>query len=368
MNVRFNRSKDVGFYKELQSKVNQYFIENNISKNANGLMAFKVGLFLSLLVAFYLIIILELVNPWMMLIAAILMGATTAFIGFNVGHDAIHGSMSSKKWVNRVFSMAFNLVGANAYMWDIMHNKVHHTFTNIPGHDEDLEAAPGLIRLSPKDEYKEVMRFQHIYAFALYSLTSLSWVLRKDYVKFFADKIGQYETQGHPTSAYVGLFFWKAVYYTLFIVFPLVFIDSITWWQFIIGFVAMHMAEGLTLGLVFQLAHVVEGLEYPEPDETGTVEESWAVHQMYTTADFARNNPLVTFLCGGLNFQIEHHLFPHVCHVHYPAISKIVEEVAHEHNVPYLENKTFGKALKSHYSILKELGKPHPTLKHMKVA
>lgn len=253
--------------------------------------------------------------------------------------------------------LSFNFLGANDYMWSIQHNIAHHTYTNIPGHDEDTEVAKGLLRLSPADKRTKIMKYQHYYAFFLYSFASLSWVLRKDYVKFFQKKIGDsVDTSHHPKKEVFNLFFFKGVYYTIFIVAPLVFLD-ITVGQFLIGFITMHLAEGLVLGLVFQLAHVVEGTSFPEPDPQGNIEEAWAVHQMYTTANFARKSWLANFLCGGLNMQVEHHLFPYICHTHYAKISDIVKQTAEEFNVPYIENPTFFAAIKSHYNVLRKLGK-----------
>lgn len=355
MKLKFNRKCQTGFYQELQREVSDYFETNNISKNANTLMVLKTILFLGGLVALYCLIVFGQFSLGVTLVLTILIGMCQAFIGFNVAHDAIHGSYSANKTVNRLLSYSFNIMGANAYVWKITHNTVHHTYTNIPGHDEDLDVAPGLVRLSRLEELKPIMRYQHLYAFFLYGLASLSWVFRKDFVKFFQPKIGQTDNTNHPKEEYFNLFFFKAVYYTLFIVVPLIVMD-ITWWQFVIGFLIMHLAEGLVLGLVFQLAHAVEETDFPEPDEEGSMEESWAVHQMHTTANFSRKSPLAAFFCGGLNFQIEHHLFANICHIHYPAISTIVERVAHKHGIPYHENVTFFDALGSHYRILKKLG------------
>ena len=356
MKVKFNGKSRPGFYVEVKREVENYFKSNNISKNANGEMIGKTLLFLGLLLILYWAIVFVNINIWLTLVLAILIGAVQAFIGFNICHDAIHGSYSSNGRVNKWLSYTFNLIGANAYVWKITHNTVHHTYTNIPGHDEDLDVAPGLVRLSRLEKIKPMMKYQHIYAFFLYGLASLSWVFRKDYLKFFQPKIGQTDNTGHPKGEYFNLFFFKAIYYTLFIVVPLLLMD-ITWWQFLIGFLCMHLAEGLVLGLVFQLAHTVEGIDYPEPDEKGHLEESWAVHQMHTTANFARKSRLAGFLCGGLNFQIEHHLFANICHVHYPAISSIVKSVAERHGVPYHENKTFFGALISHYKTLRRFGR-----------
>ncbi|MDQ3393584.1 MAG: acyl-CoA desaturase [Bacteroidota bacterium] len=347
------------FYATLRKRVDSYFRENNISKNANGQMVFKTVFFLGGLFIIYGLIISNQFGPWTMLALAILLGMFSAFNGFNVAHDAIHGAYSKNKIVNKSLGLVFNLLGANAYVWSITHNVVHHTYTNIPGHDEDIEVAPGLVRLSPEDEHKPIMKYQKYYAFLLYGLASLSWVLRKDYVKFFQPKIGQYDNTKHPKIEYFNLFFFKLLNYAVFIIIPLIVLD-ITWWQFLIGFLMYHIAQGLVLGLVFQLAHVVEETTFPFPNEEGNIEEAWAIHQMRTTANFSRKSWLANFLCGGLNLQVEHHLFPHICHVHYINISPIVEKTAHEFNLPYNENITFIDALKSHYQMLDKFGRKEP--------
>jgi linoleoyl-CoA desaturase len=241
-------------------------------------------------------------------------------------------------------------------MWNITHNVVHHTFTNIPGHDEDIEVAPGLIRLSPAEKATPIQKYQHYYAFLLYGLAAISWIFRKDFKKFFQKKIGNYNNSQHSASAYFNLFFFKFLYYFLTIAVPIIMLPTITWWQFLFGYVSLQLVKGFVIGLVFQLAHVVEGTDFPEPNEDGNIEEAWAIHQMCTTANFARKSWLATFLCGGLNMQIEHHLFPKICHIHYPAISEIVQKTAIECGVPYIENETFGGALASHYAMLKRFG------------
>lgn len=190
----------------------------------------------------------------------------------------------------------------------------------------------------------------------LYGLASQSWVLRKDYVKFFKARIGQHDNTNHPRQEYINLFVFKAAYYLAFLMLPML-VLTLSWWQVLIGFIVMHLAEGLVLGLVFQLAHVVEGTSFPVPTSGNTIQETWAVHQLQTTANFAPRSRLATFLCGGLNRQIEHHLFPRICHVHYPAIAAIVKQTAEEFGLPYLENPTFGSALRSHYRLLKQLGR-----------
>ncbi len=338
--VKFTNTNKSTFYATLRKRVDSYFEDQNLSVHANGAMWFKAFFFLGGFIALYLLILLGNFNALTMVCLAILLGMFGAFVGFNICHDAIHKAFSDKPFINKIFSILFSLVGASAYVWSICHNIVHHTYTNIAGHDEDIDVAPGLIRFCENEPVNKIQRYQHFYAFGLYSLAMLSWVFRKDYKKFFQTKIGC-QVANHPRIEYFNLFFFKFVYYFLFI----------------IGFLALQFSQGLVLGLVFQLAHVVEGTSFPHPNEDGNIEEAWAAHQMMTTANFAVNSKLAGFLCGGLNRQVEHHLFPKICHIHYPAIGKIVKDTALEFNLPYIESPTFMDALGSHYRMLRKLGK-----------
>lgn len=353
--VKFINTNCSTFFATTRRRVETYLKEKEISKNANRSMWAKAIFFVAGFFSLYLLILSGWFGTWAMLGMTAALGAFAVFIGFNICHDAIHGSFSGKSGTNKGLSYLFYLIGANPYLWNISHNIVHHTYTNIPGHDEDIEVAPGLIRLDESEEVNKFQRFQHLYAFCLYGLASLSWVLRKDYVKFFQERIGQHSTQ-HPKREYFNLFFYKILHYFFFIGIP-VLVLNLTWWQAGIGFLVMHLAEGLVMGLVFQLAHVVEGTDFPVPNEEGNVEEAWAEHQMRTTANFAPESALTAFFLGGLNRQIEHHLFPKVCHIHYPAIAAIVRQTAKEFNLPYIESPTFSSALLSHYRILRRFGK-----------
>jgi linoleoyl-CoA desaturase len=235
-----------------------------------------------------------------------------------------------------------------------MHNVIHHTYTNIPGHDEDLEPV-SLIRLSTENKLKKIHRYQHYYAYFFYCLTSISWVFKKDFVAFFRKKIGNYENKTHPTKEYIILFVTKSIYFLLFLVLPLTLISAPAWLT-ITGFIAMHFIQGITLAVVFQLAHVVENTTFPVPDKNGDVQNNWNIHQLNTTANFATNSFLAGWFFGGLNYQVEHHLFPQICHIHYPGISKVVKQTALEFGIPYNENKTMWQAIKSHTHMLKVLG------------
>lgn len=372
--VKFTNINKSTFYATLRQRVDSHFEDQQLSIHANGAMWFKAFFFLGGFIALYLLILFGGYTPLVMMIMAVALGIFGAFVGFNICHDAIHKAFSGYSIINKTFSILFSLVGASAYVWSICHNVVHHTYTNIAGHDEDIDVAPGLIRFCQNEPVNKIQRYQHFYAFGLYSLAMLSWVFRKDYKKFFQTKIGAQVTN-HPKIEYFNLFFFKFVYYFLFIGLPLL-VLPIIWWQFLIGFLVMQFSQGLVLGLVFQLAHVVEGTSFPLPNGEGNIEEAWAAHQMMTTANFAVNSKTAAFLCGGLNRQVEHHLFPKICHIHYPAIGKIVKATALEFNLPYIESPTFLSALGSHYRMLRKLGKeayiaknviPNPSLTATKI-
>lgn len=353
--ISFAGQKDRTFFVTLRNRVDEYFQSTGQSRHANGAMIFKIAVLFGTLISAYLCLMLITLPGWAMLTLAVLIGFTSALIGLNVCHDAIHGSLfKSSKW-NKFFGLTFNFVGANAYVWSITHNQLHHTYTNIPEADEDVDAVPG-VRTSPTLKRRWFHRFQHIYAFLLYGLATVSWVFLKDYKKMFAKKLGNRERSNHPVKEYVTLFAFKLVYYAVFVVTPYLVLD-VHWGWILGGFLLSHWVEGITLALIFQLAHIVEGPQFPIPNDEGKVEDNWAVHQLRTTANFARGSYAAFWLCGGLNYQVEHHLFPGICHIHFRSISKIVKSTAEEFGLPYFENKTFIGAIGSHIRMLKAFGR-----------
>ncbi|WP_240386274.1 fatty acid desaturase family protein [Balneola vulgaris] len=357
--VSFNNKIDREFSKAVKNRVQQYFDEQGISKHANVQMVLKTLIILTVYVGAYLGILfggLPLSTMWVL---CLVMGIGMAGIGFSISHDALHGSYSSNNKVNTLIGLTFDLAGANGYIWKITHNIIHHTYTNIHGHDEDLEVAE-FIRLSPHSEYKPIHRLQHILAFPAYSFATLFWVFVKDYWYFFKPELGPYENKKHPLKEWVILIVTKALYYTYTLVLPYLLLD-ITWYQLAIGFVSLHLTAGLILGIIFQLAHVVEETTHPIPNEQNMIENHWVIHEMLTTNNFARENKVLSWYIGGLNYQIEHHLFPKVCSIHYPKISPIVEETAKEFGIPYNCHDTFTEAVQSHYKTLKKFGDPNFT-------
>lgn len=345
-----------GFADDVKASVAAYFESTGRSRHANWRMVLKTVLLFILAFGSYGLLYTGWFSLWGMLGLAILMGAGFAGLGFSVAHDALHGAYSSKPWVNKLLGYTFDFTGANGYMWQITHNVIHHTYTNIDGVDEDLSVSP-LLRLSPGSRRYWFHRYQHLYGFFAYGFATLNWMFAKDYQQFLKRDIGPYTDKTHPPKEIAFLIFAKLVVYAYTIVIPLLVLD-ITWWQFLIGFLAMHITAGMILGIIFQLAHVVEGPEFPVPDDEGKMEHAWLVHEMFTTANFAKKNKLLSWYVGGLNYQIEHHLFPQTCSIHYPAISGIVEQTARKYDVPYFSQPTLFAAMGSHYRMLKMLGEP----------
>jgi len=353
--VQFDKQKNsTGFYPVLCKRIEEYFAKNNLSKHANASMVLKSIFIGTVFVLSYIGILSNEFSIGIVFLLFAINGFFAALVGFNISHDAVHGAYTSNSTLNKILGVTFNLLGTSDYVWKIKHNIVHHTYTNIPEHDSDIEDLP-FIRISPDQERKWNHRFQHLYMFFFYLFTTLAWVFKNDYVNFFRRDWGSYISPKHPPIEYFRLFFYKAIYYFLFLALPFMVVDM-PWYYILAGFVVLHFVEGMTLAIVFQLAHVVEGADFPQPDLEGNIKSNWAIHQMYTTANFARKSWLANFICGGLNFQIEHHLFPAICHIHYKKLAPIVQRTAHEFDIPYNESETFLGALRSHMRMMRQLG------------
>ncbi len=355
--IKFINKDKTQFYSTLKTRVDQYFIDNNISQHANANMVFKSVVMLSLYFVPYALMWTQDFSYWGVLLCYCVMGLGLAGIGMSVMHDANHDAYSANPFINKMMAQALTIVGGDNKNWRTQHNVLHHTYTNIHEHDRDIDNKV-IMRFSPAGEYKKIQRVQVVYVFVFYAIMSLYWTTAKDFVQYIQfNKEGQHRDSGsQKVFILLRLIFWKAVYFTYMFVLPMMFLNM-SFLHLFVGFLIMHAIAGLILSIVFQLAHVVEEAKFPEPDEKGNIQNEWAIHQMETTADFSRGSWLITYYVGGLNYQTEHHLFPRICHVHYPKIASIVEATAKEFDVPYIYNDTIGKAFKSHMSIISKLGK-----------
>ena len=349
--VSFN-NKEQAFFKTVKKSVDEYFSNNDIKKTGNNKLYAKAAILLPLAVLLYVFLLAGSYNIFAGIALSIILGLTLVSIAFNVMHDACHGSFSGRKWVNETMSLTMNALGSNAFIWKIKHNIIHHTYTNVDGIDDDIIKSP-LLRHTPTQKWKPAHRYQFIYMFLLYSLSTILWVYLTDMLKYFSRKIVATEMKISPKE---HIIFWvsKVLYVFFYIVLP---IACVGWGAWIVGYFLVNIAMGFTLSVVFQLAHVVEKTSFENAGETPkTIDQEWAVHEVMTTSNFAEKNKIISWFAGGLNFQVEHHLFPRISHVHYPAISKIVKEKCNSFNIPYHSYKTMAAALASHIRLMKQLG------------
>jgi linoleoyl-CoA desaturase len=181
-----------------------------------------------------------------------------------------------------------------------------------------------------------------------------SWVFVLDFIKYIKGRIGDTKMRSMDLKEHIWFWTTKVLYLFIFIAFPMFKIGILS---VLVGYLVVAFTCGFVTSLVFQLAHVVEDAAFPKPDSnTHKIEEQWAIHQVNTTVDFATNNKLITWLTGGLNFQVEHHLFPKISHVHYPEINKLVKQTCGEFHIQYHEYPSLFKAIRSHVLQLKLMG------------
>lgn len=349
MSTETEFAKRSKFHKELSKRVQRYFKDNDIQRTGNRAMWTKVAIILGTWVACVAVYNTIKLPIWAMVPLALLTGAVMAGIGMSVMHDANHRALSRNQKVNRAFGFTLDMLGAAGALWRIKHNRIHHTSPNIVGVDDDIEV--GIWgRFAPGQPWHPWLRFQHIYMWPLYTMLVVKW-LPADFTELIKGRIGQNDIERPKGGELVEFMLGKAIFFTWALIVP----GLVHGWGYAFGFMAIaYMTLGLILAVVFQLAHVVEEAQFTAP---GAQELDFAQHQLATTVDFARENRFVTWYVGGLNFQAVHHLFPNICHIHYPAISPIIEEVAAKHGVNYIVLPSVWAAIASHGRWLKEMGR-----------
>ena len=340
------------FFSELKNRINTHFEEKGTSPSGNSALFAKAIILVLSLIALYVHLVFFTPPVLLAILESIVFGAVTASIGFNIMHDGAHGSFSDRKWLNNLAGLSLNVLGGNVFMWNTKHNVIHHTYTNVDGVDDDLDARP-FLRLCESQEKYWVHRFQHFYFWAIYAFLYLYWIGFSDFQKYFSGKIGDFKIAKIKRSEHISFWGFKLGFVALFMVLPIFMVGFVSW---LIGFVLFTMSTGLVMSVVFQLAHTVGETHFPLPEEkSNKIEEAWAIHQLKTTANFATNNKIVSWFSGGLNFQIEHHLFPKISHVHYPEISKIIKKACQDYGVEYIEFPKLRTAIYSHIMHLRSL-------------
>ncbi|NVK53566.1 MAG: acyl-CoA desaturase [Flavobacteriaceae bacterium] len=355
--IQFSRIDKAKFFRTLNKRVNTYFKENNIKRTGNWKLYSKAIIMFALFLVPFILVLTLTMPQWLMVVLMVVTGIGMAGVGMNVMHDANHESFSKRKWVNKLMGSSIYILAGNVYNWKVQHNVLHHTFTNVQDHDEDIDAGR-IIRFSKHAKWLWIHKFQKYYSIFLYGLLTINWAITTDIkqMRSYLKRKLSYGKFPNPVTEWTKLVISKIVYYSLWILLPILVLE-VAWWKVLIGFFVMHYTAGIILSVVFQLAHVVPKTEMPLPDKDGNLEHTWAIHQLYTTANFAPSNWLINFYTGGLNHQVEHHIFPNISHVHYKKLAKIVKETAKEFNLPYNEYKTTRRAIIEHFKHLGQLGK-----------
>jgi linoleoyl-CoA desaturase len=353
--TRLKFAKDqAGFLPALKRRVDDYFTRTGKSPRDCWQMYLKTAIILAWFAASYVALVFFTTSIWLALPLAVLLAVSMAVIGFSIQHDGGHGGYSNYHWVNKLAAWTLDLIGASSYLWYWKHAIFHHTYTNVQGHDTDIDVS-GLARFSPHVPRRRIHRWQHLYLWLLYGVSASRWHLYGDFKDVATKTIGPHKIARPRGWDLVVFVAGKLVSVGLLLALPMFFHP---WWLVLTFYMVVTCVVGVVLSVVFQLAHCVEEADFPLPEaDTLKMETAWAVHQCETTVDFARTSWSLCWLLGGLNFQIVHHLFPKVCHVHYPALSKIVEETCVEYGVKYQVHPTFWAGVVSHYRWLKRMGR-----------
>jgi len=352
--VTFNNQKNL-FFRSLKEKVDQYFSSQNMNTSGGRKLFVKGILQLCSAAILYTALVFFTLPLAISIVLCCLFGMNLALIGFNIMHEGGHQSFSKHAWINKAGIYVLNAMGGNSYYWKIKHNISHHTYTNVEGFDSDINLG-FFMRLHKGQKHYILHRFQHIYWVVLYGLEYANWVLWDDFMRYFSGNISSTHTH-QKLSLKEHLIFWltKLFYGAIYIMLPILMVGLL---KALIGFAIVCFVCGMFITVVFQIAHIVENTQFPAVNEsTNKIEEQWAIHQVNTTSNFATGNRFISWLMGGLNFQVEHHLFPKISHIHYPMINRLVKETCLEFNIAYHEYPTMRKAFWSHLMHIKKMGR-----------
>ena len=342
------------FHTELKGRISAYFEAVGKSTTGDRAIFMKAVILMCFFTLIYIHLVFFTPPVFWQVVESILLGGVVAAIGFNVMHDGAHGSFSKYKWVNVVAAFSLNILGGNSFMWNMKHNVIHHAFTNVDGIDDDIDIQPWMRMSSTQKKYR-MHKYQHLYFWILYSLLYIFWIFVLDYQKYFKSRVGNMPLKKMSLNDHLVFWGFKIFHLFLFVGLPIYMVGFTSW---LTSFLIFTLVAGFVLSIVFQLAHTVEHTAFPVANvDTNKLDDEWAIHQIKTTANFATNSKVVSWLVGGLNFQIEHHLFPKISHVHYPAISKIIKQACIEYGIAYIEYPRVRYAVASHVAYLKQMGR-----------
>jgi len=352
--VKFRRRSD--FHRELRAAVNALLADNGEKRTGGWAMVPKCAIILIWLFASYVFVVFFAQNWWQAGLGVVSFGFAVAGVGFSIQHDANHGSLAQSKWLGRLVGASLDLLGASSFYWRTKHNVLHHQYPNVAGLDDDIDPGPAL-RLAPAQKRYWFHRYQPYYAWFLYGLLTIEWILHSDYQTFVRGSIGNYPVARPRGWELILLFSGKLFNMIWMLVIPSLFHPFL---YVLAGYVAVMLISGLLLAVTFQLAHCVDLTHFYGLQKDRQPDQGWAEHQLATTCDFAPNNQLLTWFLGGLNYQVIHHLFPKISHRHYPKLAPTVAEVCRKYGLTYRTLPSVRAALRSHVVFLHNMGRAQP--------
>lgn len=350
--LKFTKDSGSDFYKELNERLEDYFVSNNINKYGNYVMIIKIILYFSLDIVFYSLMITSTTLTGFY-IYYLLMGLSILLTAFNISHDAAHGvAVRSKFWNKVLFSISFNLQGNNAYVWGKNHNESHHLYTNVEGSDIDVLNNP-VLRMTETQALKPFHKYQHLYVPVLSLLYSINWFFIREFLMLFR-KSSRTITVDMPSIEIAKLIVYKLIYIAYMIIIPIYFLPFGIG-PVLLAFVLNHFMVSIIFTSVLGVSHLSDFVIHPQADSDGRLPMSWPTLQMSTSVDYNARSRFLNWTLGGFNAHSMHHILPNISHVHYLNILPIFIDTAKKHGVKYM-NMPYTEALRSHYRFLYKMG------------
>ncbi len=350
--VRFNNGG--AFLQDIRRDVDAYLAGHHTSARGRIFLRAKAPVAITMTFACWAVLLFADAGWIVAGIASVGLALGLILTGFCVQHDANHGTYFSGRRANHLVGWTSDvMLGFSSHVWRVKHNVAHHTYTNVDELDDDVTQQP-FVRLLPSQASARHYRLQHVYIWFVYSLMTLHWSTTRDWQLLLRAKVGRSPVHWPRGWDLVGLIAGKVLFYAWTLLIPMLIFP---WWQVLLFALGLSMVASLVVATIFQLAHCVEEASFFAPEALQAERRIWAVHEVESTVNFCPDSRLLTWVLGGLNFQIEHHLFPKVPHTHYAAISKLVQRRAAEHGVRYTTQPTLRHALRSHYRHVRLMGR-----------
>jgi linoleoyl-CoA desaturase len=354
--IKYSRNQDHAlFIQTLKKRVDNYFIENRISKYGNTQLYLKQALFLGIFFLSYGLMLSNLFAPWMVFVLALVFGLTHVLVVMNISHDAAHNALFKNRKLNRIFCWTLELTGLSHYFWKINHNIIHHPYPNVAPIDSEITIAIPFFRFTTFFRKTGLQRFQYLYAPFLYLFFTMNFIIARDFsdIGIIPKKTSQQVIKKFSFRFYLGFLLSKIFYFGYTLVIPLLVLD-IVWWKILVSYLVIHWIMS-AFELCIQLPlHINEHSPVVEMKEGGLIESNWALQMLRSTTDYLPESSVANFITGGINTHTLHHFYPGISHIHYIPLTRILKETSAEFNMPY-QCIGWREGVISHFRRLKEL-------------